>query len=284
MRVQFNGYKLKIEIIMSEEARYWRRSIIELNRQKRKKHDKENENKHGTTLCTSDIDESNDTDNCGDDFTELSLIPSGDINEMLYEKAFILGMNVMSIARPITDRNIFNELEGNRFRKLLNATNKPETQLSRNINTLPVKTYKDFMKISDIQREIDIKYLARRYTRFAVSHIMYFLIIYLNDDKTALVLSTAYVREVEPDVESHMTAIVLFNPYRPGLKYRDTVKLQQHIYMHLLKRYLMMKYGTESEANEKFMHLYYLDMRCKQYALQRQQVPLPPLLREVINT
>ncbi|CAG2101555.1 unnamed protein product [Medioppia subpectinata] len=260
---------MKREMIMSVEARNQRQSIIAFNRRKRiKRHINSQYNKDciksetkstqrhevmSTTDTISSTDTnvhimSNDSDYCGYDFTELSLIPTGDVNEMLYEKAFILGMNVMSIARPITDRNIFNELEGNRFRELLIAMNITDNQLLGNINTLPVETYNDFVKIADIQREIDIKYLARSWT-------------------TPL-----------------MTAIVLFNPYRPGLKYKAIVKLQQHIYMHLLKRYLMMKYGTESEANEKFMHLYYLDMKCKQSLLQRPYHPLPPLLREIIQT
>ncbi|CAG2101556.1 unnamed protein product, partial [Medioppia subpectinata] len=229
------------EMIMSVEARSQRQSIIAFNRRKRvKRHIKSQYNKDciksepkstqchevmSTTDTNSSTDTnvyimSNDSDNCGYDFTELSLIPTGDVNEMLYEKAFILGMNVMSIARPITDHNIFNELEGNRFWELL-ITMKKDNQLSGNINTLPVETYNDFIKIADISRELDIKYLARSWT-------------------TPL-----------------MTAIVLFNPYRPGLKYKSIVKLQQHIYMHLLKRYLMMKYGTESEANEKLVLLGY---------------------------
>ncbi|XP_054153702.1 nuclear hormone receptor HR96-like [Oppia nitens] len=52
-----------------------------------------------------------------------------------------------------------------------------------------------------------------------------------------------------------LTAIVLFNPDRPYLLYKDIVKLQQHIYMHLLQRYLFVRYKSINKMRNKFLKL-----------------------------
>ncbi|CAG2100007.1 unnamed protein product [Medioppia subpectinata] len=48
-----------------------------------------------------------------------------------------------------------------------------------------------------------------------------------------------------------LTAIVLFNPHRPKLIYRDVVKSEQQLYLYLLQRYLYLKHGSESETQRK---------------------------------
>ncbi|XP_054162241.1 nuclear hormone receptor HR96-like [Oppia nitens] len=85
-----------------------------------------------------------------------------------------------------------------------------------------------------------------------------------------------------------MTAIVLFNPYRPGLQNKMIIRLQQHVYLYLLKRYLMIKYLDKQYADEKFnrllnsmIDLYYVETRCRQNTLNRMD--LPPLLKEVLE-
>ncbi|CAG2166177.1 unnamed protein product [Oppiella nova] len=64
-------------------------------------------------------------------------------------------------------------------------------------------------------------------------------------------------REWESDllVLDLLTAIVLFNPDRPKLIDKDLVKLHQHIYMHLLRRYLLVRYRSHPESNVKFLRL-----------------------------
>ncbi|CAG2162695.1 unnamed protein product [Oppiella nova] len=52
-----------------------------------------------------------------------------------------------------------------------------------------------------------------------------------------------------------LTAIILFNPNRPNLTHRNAVKLQQQQYVHLLRRYLLLKYRDESESCDKCMRL-----------------------------
>ncbi|CAG2101239.1 unnamed protein product [Medioppia subpectinata] len=52
-----------------------------------------------------------------------------------------------------------------------------------------------------------------------------------------------------------LSAIVLFNPNNHNLEHKDVIKLQQNIYMHLLKRYLAIKCITECESKTRFLRL-----------------------------
>ncbi|CAG2164196.1 unnamed protein product [Oppiella nova] len=45
-----------------------------------------------------------------------------------------------------------------------------------------------------------------------------------------------------------LTAITLFNPNRPNIVHRHNVRLEQQLYIYLLQRYLLFKYGSESES------------------------------------
>ncbi|CAG2118900.1 unnamed protein product, partial [Medioppia subpectinata] len=50
-----------------------------------------------------------------------------------------------------------------------------------------------------------------------------------------------------------LSLILFFNPNRPDLQFRHTVKYQRHVYTYLLKRYLQLKYRSESEANARLL-------------------------------
>ncbi|CAG2161447.1 unnamed protein product [Oppiella nova] len=52
-----------------------------------------------------------------------------------------------------------------------------------------------------------------------------------------------------------LTAIILYNPNRPDLIHRDSVKYQQLLYQYLLQRYLLLRYRSESEAQYKYTKL-----------------------------
>ncbi|CAG2108797.1 unnamed protein product [Medioppia subpectinata] len=52
-----------------------------------------------------------------------------------------------------------------------------------------------------------------------------------------------------------LTAIIFFNLHWHNLKHKHMVKLHQHIYMHLLKRYLLLRYRTDTVAQLKYASL-----------------------------
>ncbi|CAG2107001.1 unnamed protein product [Medioppia subpectinata] len=49
-----------------------------------------------------------------------------------------------------------------------------------------------------------------------------------------------------------LIAISLFNPNRPDLMHKDIIKSQQQLYIHLLRRYLELKYNSMSETERRF--------------------------------
>ncbi|CAG2169039.1 unnamed protein product [Oppiella nova] len=99
-------------------------------------------------------------------------------------------------------------------------------------------------------------------------------------------------REWESDllVLDLLTAIVLFNPDRPKLIDKDLVKLHQHIYMHLLRRYLLVRYRSHPESNVKFLRLLNclidLTVLGDVYRLNcadKDPDTIPPFMREMLN-
>ncbi|CAG2111037.1 unnamed protein product [Medioppia subpectinata] len=59
----------------------------------------------------------------------------------------------------------------------------------------------------------------------------------------------------DPLIMNLFTAILLFNPNRPNLRHKQLVKLQQKSYLHLLQRYFLLKYRSDSEMRAKFTAL-----------------------------
>ncbi|CAG2101237.1 unnamed protein product [Medioppia subpectinata] len=92
----------------------------------------------------------------------------------------------------------------------------------------------------------------------------------------------------DPVILDLMLALILFNPDRPNLINRDGVKRQQHVYMYLLQRYLILKYQTECEAKTRFLRLMNVlsDINLmreiqRRHAMQSSLVT--PLLQEVFD-
>ncbi|CAG2100419.1 unnamed protein product [Medioppia subpectinata] len=50
-----------------------------------------------------------------------------------------------------------------------------------------------------------------------------------------------------------MIALILFNPNRPHLIHRDVIEFQQHVYKHLLQKYLKFKYRSEYESSHNLL-------------------------------
>ncbi|CAG2170275.1 unnamed protein product, partial [Oppiella nova] len=135
--------------------------------------------------------------------------------------------SVISIPRPLTDyRNQLNELEGNKLTEILFATNQIQEPQTTTI----------ISNINDMD-EYHVKLTNER------NHVYE---AYKN-----------YLGKMMPLVRNDpLTAILLFNPNRPNLTHKQLVKLQQRSYIHLLRRYYLLKYRSEYEANAKFRELW----------------------------
>ncbi|CAG2101238.1 unnamed protein product [Medioppia subpectinata] len=90
-----------------------------------------------------------------------------------------------------------------------------------------------------------------------------------------------------------MMSIIVFNPGNFDLVNRDAIKLQQHVYMYLLQRYLILKYGSECSAKTRFLQLMNTlnelnairEVQRKEiitFITQRQLI-VSPLLREIYD-
>ncbi|CAG2103949.1 unnamed protein product, partial [Medioppia subpectinata] len=58
-----------------------------------------------------------------------------------------------------------------------------------------------------------------------------------------------------------LTAIILFNPNRKGLTHKVSIKLEQQLYIYLLQRYLLLKYGSESQIRLQALMTGLTDLR-----------------------
>ncbi|CAG2100128.1 unnamed protein product, partial [Medioppia subpectinata] len=166
-------------------------------------------------------------------------------------------MPVIPIARPIGDHKIvFNETEIYIISELIQSTQFGSIMGTNSVfkindnhgfnfilterfdnyvrnETKAVKGLTAFNTICEDDRILLLKYSCIEVT-FLRS------ILYLNDTADYLQLQGMY-------------PILLFNPDHCNLVHRAVVKLQQHIYMHLLQRYLLLKYRSESEAKTRFL-------------------------------
>ncbi|CAG2101350.1 unnamed protein product, partial [Medioppia subpectinata] len=94
----------------------------------------------------------------------------------------------------------------------------------------------------------------------------------------------------DPYVVDLLVTIILFNPDRPNLIHKEMVKLQQQLYMYLLKRYFHMKYGSSCAAQERFLRIINsLEELSKFVTIHREaqrmdyKTQIGPLLREVLD-
>ncbi|CAG2105777.1 unnamed protein product [Medioppia subpectinata] len=105
-----------------------------------------------------------------------------------------------------------------------------------------------------------------------------------------------YLYAMGPEIQTNtviidlFTAISLFSPNRPNLINKDIVKLEQQIYIYLLKRYLLWRYQSESEASVKLLSLLNIYKEVQVLGqIQRlnssENLPqyMGPLLREVFD-
>ncbi|XP_054169144.1 nuclear hormone receptor HR96-like [Oppia nitens] len=103
-----------------------------------------------------------------------------------------------------------------------------------------------------------------------------------------------FIRKFLPEWDSDkvvidlLSAILLFDASRPLLTHRESIKVQQQVYMYLLQRYLRMRYPSECDANIKFLRLlnslHDLHIVNEKIASAWSEGPVnTPLLKEIAN-
>ncbi|XP_054155034.1 nuclear hormone receptor family member nhr-8-like [Oppia nitens] len=93
----------------------------------------------------------------------------------------------------------------------------------------------------------------------------------------------------DPMVLYLLMPIVLFNPDRPNLIEKDIISYHRNVYLYLLRKYLYIKYGSESEANRIYSRILNLlpEIRVlnelqKQMYKTMTTVDRSPLLKEIL--
>ncbi|CAG2101551.1 unnamed protein product [Medioppia subpectinata] len=218
----------------------------------------------------------NTTHRIGIDFTRFS--------SSIYQKAVELELSVIPIAHPINDlTHSYNELECIRLNDLFNATKHIESQLCR--PTTEAKTMHDILYALDTKCVED----GRNTVMLRLENIR-------TNSESVYSRLKEYLKVLKYEMDSDhrvldlMTAIVLFNPDHDDLVDKETIKMEQKIYMYLLKRYLHLKYSTTCEANGRFLNLlntftdlFYLENRVRQNFLSFRANQFHPVINPDFN-
>ncbi|CAG2174571.1 unnamed protein product [Oppiella nova] len=96
--------------------------------------------------------------------------------------------------------------------------------------------------------------------------------------------------DTDLDILNLLSTIVLFDPNRPNIIHKDMIAFEHQINKYLLQRYLEIKYGTKSEARDKYMRLmktldelHVLNEENVRYHLEVDPREIGPLLIELFD-
>ncbi|CAG2100789.1 unnamed protein product [Medioppia subpectinata] len=245
------------------------------------------------TIATSTANNSPNSDNT---FTTFA------VSDKVFDKVVEFEMSVIPIGRPIdTSKTSFNQMEMNLLIELLEATKLMGLPLRG--ATIEINNTDDYYSIMGYKFDRAIRTLTRvvkglsafnticeedkilllKYSSIQVIFLR--SILYFNDTADCV-----RVQVVSSPDNYHMYSIIVFNPDHCNLANKNVIKLQQHIYMYLLQRYLQCKYGSDCEAKTRFLQLMnvIIDLNVLREVHKRNieesaKISIPPLLEEVLD-
>ncbi|CAG2110826.1 unnamed protein product, partial [Medioppia subpectinata] len=163
------------------------------------------------------------------DFTDKQYIDTN-VDNICDMSGHISGQQLVAIDRPITDYNtVFNELEGNRFTELLNATKTPENTGNPRDETL-VDEMTDGLLVLALKHENWIKETVEMCQLLAS-----FGDLCENDRLILIKYSSIKINVLRMVSSFNYQAIFLFNPNRPHLTHKTTIKHQQNLHDKILE-------------------------------------------------
>ncbi|CAG2163358.1 unnamed protein product [Oppiella nova] len=264
---------MRKEIIRTAEEKLRQRLLIEENRLKKQKLNECSDSVNSTT--DSLIINSNDSQSIvkNDFIVELfgNTIEINDhkLQEQIIEIEKYITTNtrniikkistrspIMPIYKGLTDYKGLNRLEYNRINELLTTSQMYKREIHFINNTI------NDQKIYKVQ---DLKELDET---TKTGHTVKTLIQYLKGlngftgmcSEDQLILVTDAYHEVNimrclmfyhfetRNFILKLIAILLFDPNRSNITHQQTIRLEQQLYIYLLQRYLLMKYGSEWES------------------------------------
>ncbi|CAG2110487.1 unnamed protein product [Medioppia subpectinata] len=164
-------------------------------------------------------------------------------------------MPVIPVFRELIDYKGLNQLECNRMRELMTASDVfKRYELGKNI-------------VKSKDKDVVTKLFMPR-TEAHIRDVINFtkgLKAFVNvcpDDQLALIkysfMEVGYVYpewERDPIILELLTAIIIFNPKHPDLSHRASIKLEQQIYIYLLRKYLQLKCRSQFESELRLQTL-----------------------------
>ncbi|CAG2163905.1 unnamed protein product, partial [Oppiella nova] len=177
---------------------------------------------------------------------------------------------VIPMCKTLTDYNGINQLESRRIDELLVATNVFITELSD--NNVEIRDPNEFMQVTNqkyeqiIQTIVEFTKRLDGFQKLCVEDQMSLVKYGLDgfqklcvEDQMSLVkygcLELNFLRSLlyfDEQTQEYLfpllSAIVIMNPKRPNLTHKQSIKLEQQLYVYLLQRYLLLRYQSESES------------------------------------
>ncbi|CAG2100941.1 unnamed protein product [Medioppia subpectinata] len=147
--------------------------------------------------------------------------------------------SIVPMFREITDYNSLNELESNRISELSSAAVQEGlimdmvnfTKSLSGFNTICIEDRVALMKYgyNELLALLGFKFYDRLTDNFYMPY----------DDDNCIQISM------------NLLAIIFYNPNRPNILHKQSVKLEQQLYIYLLQRYLLLKYRSESRKSHE---------------------------------
>ncbi|CAG2109058.1 unnamed protein product [Medioppia subpectinata] len=170
--------------------------------------------------------------------------------------------DIKPVFRELTDYNGLNQLEMCRVSELLTASQVLKDWMTQSVpkNIFIVKKSSTLYQLMRNRYEWVIEKFAT-FTKMLNSFTciapddQLSLFKYSCVELSCLKMFTEFNEQSMMFNMSLLMTILLFNPNRPDLKYRHYVKLEQQLYIYLLQRYLLLKYGSNYESETKLQRL-----------------------------
>ncbi|CAG2108303.1 unnamed protein product [Medioppia subpectinata] len=242
------------------------------------------------TIATSTADDSlNSDNNCiQNTFTTFA------VSDKVFDKVVEFEMSVIPIGRPIdTSKTSFNQMEMNLLIELLEATKLMGLPLRG--TTIEINNTDDYYSIMGYKFDRAIRTLTRVVKGLSAFNTICeedkILLLKYSSIQVIFLRSILYFNDTADCVRVQvMYSIIVFNPDHCNLANKNVIKLQQHIYMYLLQRYLQCKYGSDCEAKTRFLQLMniIIDLNVLREVHKRNieesaKISIPPLLEEVLD-
>ncbi|CAG2100788.1 unnamed protein product [Medioppia subpectinata] len=210
-----------------------------------------------------------------------------EISDEVMQRAVEFELAVIPIARPVAEyHNPFNETESHLLSELMNSVKLIGQPMSK--VTMEITNFDEYNRTVSYKFDRGVRNMAR-----AAKGLRGFRALHLDDQINLLkygCIEALLMRTIK-HVDYGRQLVILPWDGENSLTYGIPTPRQQHVYMYLLQRYLILKYQSECEAKTRFLRLMNVlsDINLmreiqRRHAMHLYQLSLvTPLLQEVFD-